>query len=396
MMMKITKLFSICAILFLLNQSYAADADAKPEPPKLDAVQEIMQAWMTQNNVPGATVALYINGQPKFYYFGYANRDKKTPVTKDTVFEIGSITKVMTSIILADNVDGAKLQLKTPVRKYLPNLPASFTGITLGQLATHTAGLPFNPPTNIKTKDGLNEYLATWHKESNAQPLWMYSNIGIGLLGSALQNATHKSMDQLYQHYIFAPLKMPATALTATAQMQKNYAQGYDSKDAAVPAIDSGFFPASTALKSSAEDMQHFLSAAIGLPGTPESVLYPVRMTQSAYVEMPFNTQGLGWQIHSMGRNDIADLLDAPAKADFGPIEVIISNDKAVFDGDMLIDKTGGTNGFRSYIGVIPNKKAGIVILANKSVSNSDIVNVSRDILFQANNIQWQDGITDQ
>ena len=379
-MKKIVKLISTG--LLLLMPFYASAQTPQDE----EIVRQSITAFMKQNNIPGAAVELYVNGKPESYYFGYADQEKKTPITKNTIFEVGSITKIMTSILLAQQVDAAKVQLNDPVTKFLPGLPEDFEDVTLKNLATHTAGLPFKAPESVTDRTQLEKYLNEM-EPTPAGEKWAYSNFGIGLLGYALETSTNKSFDQLYRTQILSPLKMQPIALTVPKKLSRYYAQGYDKSGVPVKPIEMSLFPAAGAMKASANDMQHFLSAAIGLPGTPERIFYPMRLTQTAFVRLADKDQGLGWQIHPITTQTMPRLLNEPDSMNFGPVPVAEIYDKPTYNGNALIDKTGATDGFRTYVAVIPNKKSGIVILTNKYVSNGQLVNTGRELLFKLANV---------
>ena len=342
---------------------------------------------MQKNEVPGAAVLLIVEGKPYAYYYGYADRESKKPVTKDTIFELGSITKVMTSLLLAQEVDFAKIKLKEPVSKYMPTLPASFGKITVRSLATHTSGLPFNVPVDVKNRAEWEKYAATYTPEYPADERYTYSNLGIGLLGQTLETVTHQSFNQLYRTKILAPLGMQPIALTVPKKLQVFYAQGYGEKGEPLPPISDGLFPSAGAVKASADDMAKFLSAAIGLPQTPESIFYPMRMTQTAYVDVGNTEQGLGWQIHELTGSNLKVLLNGGNELGMETEAVKEVYAEPTFNGNALIDKTGSTNGFRAYIAVIPDKKTGIVILTNRHHTGPSVLKAGREILFKLNGL---------
>lgn len=378
-------------LTWLLSLSVCAAAEiasTTTTPNDADVVKQVITKFMQDNQIQGVAVELYVDGQPQHYYFGYAKADKKIPVTKNTIFELGSISKVMTSILLAQEIDAAKVQIDASVHDYLPNLSDEFDDVTLKNLATHTGGLELVLPETIKTPQELNNFLAQYKFEHLPNEKWIYSNISMGLLGMAVESATHQPLNTLYKQRILLPLHMQPIGISVPKTLQANLAQGYDSDGKAVAPMAMSLLPAGGQVKASASDMQHFLSAAIGLPGTPERILYPMRLTQSVYVELP-NTlmQGLGWVIHPLEKNYINSLLTATNAMDLGPIDVVDMYKKPIYSGNMLIDKTGMTDGFRSYIAVIPNKKTGIVILANKRVYSPAIVQAARQILFTLNHI---------
>ena len=375
--------------IFIILQ-FACNCYAVVDHPQEVIVHQTIANYMQQYHVPGVAVELYIDGKPYSYYFGYANREKKNPVTGQTIFEVGSISKVMTSLLLAQEIDAAKMQLDDSITKFIQTLPATYEDITLKNLATHTSGLPFNPPASVTTQVAFSKYLQEWKPQYEADSEWIYSNVGMNMLGYSIEAATRKNFNQLYLKKIAKPLGMQPLGLTVPRSYQKYYAQGYDQNAQPIKPFQIKLSSFAGGIKASAQDMQRFLSAAIGLPGTPERIFYPMRMTQAAYVELPDKMQGLGWEVNAITRDNIADLIENPKIIVLKAMEVVEIFDQPVFDGNLLIDKTGATEGFRSYIALIPNKKSGIVILTNKRAADSTIIKVGREILFKLTKVSTQ------
>jgi len=377
-----TKTLIYCLMLLL---SFTANAKSTSDQHD-EMVNKTMTQFMQENKLPGMAVELYVNGKHRSYYFGYANREKKTRVNKNTIFEVGSITKIMTALLLAQQVDTAKVQLNDPIKKYFARLSDGLEDITLQNLATHTSGLPFDAPDKIASSSQLENFLDHYDPKVDPDDKWIYSNLGIGMLGLTMEQITHKSLKQLYQANILSPLKMHDFAFIIPQRFKSYAAQGYDENNKPITTSKLGLFPSAWAIKASSLDMQHFLAAAIGLPGTPERILYPIRMTQAAYVKLPDSMQGLGWDIHPITSDNIEELLDSNTDI-FAKITINEIYDKPKFDGDALIDKTGITDGFNSYIALIPNKKSGIVVLTNGYVDINQLVNKTREVLFKLNGI---------
>lgn len=380
MMMKMIKAI-LAPLLLILSLSAFADTETDPNA---DIVKQTIAQFMEKNNVPGVAVELYVNGKPHSYYFGYADREKKKPINKKTIFEVGSISKVMTSLLLAEEVDFSKMQLTDSITKYIPDLPQTFGNVTLQSLATHTSGLSSNVPSSVATEEDLKNYLTRFSPPYSPNQQWVYSHFGMGMLGQAIEKGAQKDINQLYQKQILSPLGMQPIGITVPKKLQAFYAQGHDENgDPVVSKLN--VFPSAAGVKASAGDMQRFLSAAIGLPGTPGKIFYPMRMTQTAYVKLPGQLQGLGWQIHPITPENVQELLDVDVTESImtGAIKVNEVIDKPTFDGNALIDKTGTTPGFRSYIALIPNKKSGIVILTNSHSLDRQIVEAGREILFK-------------
>lgn len=372
-------------VLLLISMLLFAIAAHAESPDQV--VNEVMQAYLQKHEVPGAAILLVVDGKAYSYYYGYADRETKKPVTKDTIFELGSLTKLMTTLLIAQDVDFAKIKLKDPINKYIPTLPASFGDVSVRSLATHTSGLPFKVPAEVTNRVEWEKYAATLTPE-DIDSEYAYSNIGIGLLGQALETVSHQNFNQLFRGKILSPLGMQPIAFTVPKKLEPFYARGYNAEGLPQMPEKMGLFPAAGDAKASAGDMSKFLSAAIGLPSTPESIFYPMRMTQTPYVATAQFDQGLGWQIHELKSDKIKALLvDDNKVTEPVPLPVLGVYADPVFNGNALIDKTGATDGFRVYIAVIPNKRTGIVILTNKRILGSPIAKAGREILFKLNGI---------
>ena len=370
-------IFSLMAFVVTFT-AHAAQLD--------EFVDQKLASVMDKNTIPGVAVELYVDGDLHEYFYGYANKETKDPVTKKTIFELGSLSKIMTSLLFAQEIDWAKMALTDPLGKYIKEISPSIDKIKLQDLATHTSGLPFNLPNEIIQQHELKTYLRDDHVSSPAGSIWRYSNFGMGLLGIALENSTERSFDDLYRRHILNPLQMVVGVIVQPA-LEKYYAQGYDDRGEKTAHVQTLLFPGSASLKASASDMQKFLSAAIGLQGTPPRVFYPMRLTQSVFLKITEDKyQGLAWQIHPLENIGINSLSTISYENNLGSMHVNQIYEHPLYNGNALIDKTGSTNGFHAYIAVIPSKKSGIVILANKNISNNEIVKTARAILLTAVN----------
>jgi beta-lactamase class C len=259
--------------------------------------------------------------------------------------------------------------------------------ISLEELATHTSGLPFSSPLpadatfNINTIKTLHQYLFTWQPGTTIGSQWQYSNFGTGLLGISMEDKIGWPYNKLVAAYIFKPLKMDDSGINI-ANWNLNYAQGY-SKGKAVPHYKMFMFPAATAMEASPRDMQKFLSAALSLPGTPAFIINAMKMAETPYVQTPTMQQGLGWEIYSFSPQS-PQFTHQPETQDLGPVSATqLSPSQSVYNANVLLQKTGASNGFSTFIGLVPNAQTGIVILANSRISDGDISNTGRNILAQ-------------
>jgi D-alanyl-D-alanine-carboxypeptidase/D-alanyl-D-alanine-endopeptidase len=290
----------------------------------------------------------------RYFTFGKKSRRGEVP-DEHTVYEIGSISKVFTCIILSKLAADGKVSLADPVQKYLPDsvkMPTRNGVITLEDLATHLSGLP-RLPSNMSPADPQNPYadyslaqlhsfLTNYELDRDIGAAYEYSNLAMGLLGQVIGVASHSSSyEALLGETVVEPLSMSHTGITLSPEMQAKLASGH-SLGREVKNWDIPTLAGAGAIRSCLEDMIRFISANLGLVN---SSLYDA-MTEShksRHDKVPGNMEvGLGWHI---------------AKGS---------------DGD-IIWHNGGTGGYRSFAGFVKEKQKGIVVLTNSTESVDDI-----------------------
>lgn len=324
-------------------------------------VGNAVNAYLNATLTPNIVVGLICQGQR--YFFTYANANTTiTPAPKEltatTVFEIGSITKAFTATMLSYKVGYGYMSLLDPVTKYLPYTFAQNAGlnnVTIGQLATHTSGMPnqgaAKPAKELFGGDEPSNDLIAWWQGFNTPPVkpppppcWLYSNIGFVTLGFAVGGCNPNNYNGLLSTYITDELNMTQTASQNPPGL--TVAQGY----IGTATSNTPVTKEADDLKSTAQDMTIFLDACI----SPYQASIPGSLgTALAYAQNPFfngnacetNTpltfkQGLAWQISQLTSN--------------GSNYSLVAKDGATSRG-----------GFQSWIGFIPSVM-GIVLLGNK------------------------------
>lgn len=338
------KITIISVWLFLPFQCFAQTTDPG------STVNNLVQAYMAQNDIPGAAVALYYHNQTYLYNFGVTDRSTQQPVTSNTIFEIGSITKVFTATLLAEQILNHKMNLSDPVVNYLPpqvkNANGAINQVTIQELATHTSGLPKVIPgmtlvqrSSFSSSDFMN-YLAQWQPDEQIGSEYQYSNIGFGLLGYVLEGATGQTYAQLLQTQIFNPLGMTSTSLDSPVDANR-YATGYNQNDQPARPWPQSAWPAGGALRSTATDMLNFLKANLGVQaqGVPPQLIQAMQLAQKPILNINNFSQGMAW---------------STAKG--------------------IVGKNGGTAGFGSAMNLMPSENMGIVILTNRAGSRPTIL----------------------
>ena len=209
---------------------------------------------------------------------GSSDQHDPRPLNGDTVFEIGSVTKVFTALLLADMVRRGEVALDDPVAKYLPaevKVPTrAGRSITLLDLATHTSALP-RLPDNFQPKDPANPYadysveqlyqfISSYQLTRDIGATFEYSNLGAGLLGHALARRAAMDYETLMRSHVLAPLGMTSTAIALSPELKSRLATGHDAQLRTVPNWDLPTLAGAGALRSTVNDLLAFLAATLG------------------------------------------------------------------------------------------------------------------------------------
>lgn len=183
MEVKFFRLILGLACLVLSAPAYAGEAGCQTLARSIDpSVQRLMKT----RDLPGVALALTVNGQACYFNYGVASRATGEPVTEETLFEIGSLSKTFTAILAAWAQAEGRLSLTDKVSRHLPELAGSaFDRVTLLHLATHTSGLPLMLPAEVKTSEQLKKYYLAWRPGYEPGSARSYSNPGTALLGRA-------------------------------------------------------------------------------------------------------------------------------------------------------------------------------------------------------------------
>jgi serine-type D-Ala-D-Ala carboxypeptidase/endopeptidase len=274
----------------------------------------------------------------------------------DTVFEIGSITKVFTTLVLSDMVVRGEVKLDDPVAKFLPptvRMPnRDGREITLLDLANQVSGLP-RLPDNLKPADlgnpyadygpdRLYEFLSGYTLTRPIGERYEYSNLGVGLLGHALALKAGVGYEELVRRRVLESLGMTDTGITLTGSMKGRLAVGTNSMLHPVDYWDLNVFAGAGGLRSTARDMMKFLAAAMGLRDTPLRKAFDLMAEKRRPTGTSDLDIALGWHVWTKY-------------------------------GTVIVWHNGGTGGFRSFAGFVPAKKAGVVVLSNTSFGVDDI-----------------------
>jgi CubicO group peptidase (beta-lactamase class C family) len=231
----------------------------------------------------GIAVGIIDRGERSTYGFGETRDGQSTSPDGRTLYEIGSITKVFTTTLLATLVVEKGLALQQPVREFLAEAPALPPSITLQSLATHTSGLPRlpdniwdsfhqnrrNPYANYSERN-LLDYLQRVKDSDlkNTGGLIRYSNLGMGLLGFVLAKHLEMSYEQAIQKWICSRLMLPDTTTALTPEQEERLSAAHDGTGRLTSNFDMPALAGAGALRSNVDDLSRFLWAHLSPPQT--------------------------------------------------------------------------------------------------------------------------------
>jgi serine-type D-Ala-D-Ala carboxypeptidase/endopeptidase len=304
-----------------------------------------------QKQATGIAVGVIDAKGSRVISYGTIGLKDKRPVNGDTVFDVGSITKVFTALLLSDMAQHGEVSLDDPAAKYLDAKKVKLPErrgkqITLADLATHTSGLPLRP-TNLISKDPNDKYrdytvelmyecLSSFILPRDIGTKYEYSNIGYGLLGHVLEKRTGTTYAQLVESRITEPVGMKDTRIGLTPEMKSRMAIGYNNELTPIPSEwHFGVLQSAGAFSSTANDLLKFLGAVLGFKQSPLLPAMKSMLDIRRPGGMPPSTQiALAWNVYADG-------------------------------GREIVWKNGSVGGYRSFMGFDPKARVGVVALAN-------------------------------
>jgi serine-type D-Ala-D-Ala carboxypeptidase/endopeptidase len=352
-----SKTFALLSALALFVGVNAQAGDMPAPADKTDSmIQKYGQAFVEAGNSDGLSIAVVVHGRTRFYNFGTTVRGKAQLPTQDTVYEIGSVTKTFTSLLLAQALVAKKADGSDDIRRYLPGkypgLAYQGTPITLTELAATTSALPDNIPDFMglvktegleKAPGAIMQMLKPYSQaklladlqgvslssKPGAAPA--HSNVAPEVLGIILERLYGRTYADLVAQYIEQPLGMKSgVAKERLAQM----ASGYMAGDAPTPLISTlNFILPAGGLRYSASDMAKYAAYQVSSSHDPAVAL----THQPAWGDPDQDAVGFNWTIKNMP------------------------------GGGKRLSQSGGTFGFSSFVDLYPASHCGIVLLANRS-----------------------------
>jgi beta-lactamase class C len=382
--MKFKAMSLMATVVFALSATSLV-SHAAPETPAgiKPTVDSAIQPVMEKYHIPGMAVGIVAGGRSYVFDYGVASTQTATPVTHNTLFELGSVSKTFTATLASYAQLGGALSLSDKTGKYLTSLQGSqFGNVSLLELGTHTpGGLPLQVPDEIHNNDQLLQYFKTWKPTYAPGTYRTYSNPGIGTLGLITAKSMGQDFDTLMEQRLFPALGMKNSYVTIPQARMQDYAQGYKKDGAPVRMAPGVLSSEAYGIRTTAADMIRFVEANMALIKLDSQLQQAITDTHTGYFKAGALTQDLIWEQYPypvalktlQEGNSAAMVLNATPATEIKP--------PMAPRQDVWINKTGSTNGFGAYVAFIPEKRLGIVILANKNFPNEDRVNAAYQIL---------------
>ena len=334
----------VAAAISLRAQAPAGSPDGTWSVPPTAAIRTLLAERVAQNRVGAVVVGVIEPAGRRVIAYGRSGAADGRPLDGDSLFQIGSVTKVFTGLLLADMVERGEVELDDPASSYLPagaTMPRRGRPITLLDLAKHRSALPSMPlnftltaepnPYEGYTAEQIYQFLSSY--ELPREPgIEEYSNLGVALLGRLLGHRAGMDYEDLLGQRVLRPLKLRSTAVTLTSEQQRRTVPGHDRFLHPVDTWYLKAMPASGSLWSSANDLLNLLSFNLGLQDSP------LRSAMLLQRSVPGRT--IGWAASRLG-------------------------------GELVYGHTGGKEGYRSAIIFNPRTRRGVVILVNARTGDS-------------------------
>jgi CubicO group peptidase (beta-lactamase class C family)/D-alanyl-D-alanine dipeptidase len=363
------RMFSLLALAVIIGWTLVAAAQDRSQRDSImtgyetvvERLRGAIEHEMEAKQLPAFSIAL-VEGEHLIWAAGFGHQDaaRKMPATADTIYRVGSVSKLFTDIAVMQLVERGDLDLDAPVTKYLPDFAPRNPhdkAITLRQLMSHRSGLVrespvgnyFDPdePTLAATVASLNDTSLVYPPDTKTK----YSNAGIAVVGRVLEQKTSVAFDKQIETAIFKPLGMKTCGFFRTPEIDRQLAAGwmwtYDGRRFEAPKFALGTSPAGN-LYASVRDMAKFLSAIFAEGrGSDGAILKPETLRQ---------------------------MMSPPAEgaADFG-----IGFHLQKLDGEKKIGHGGAVYGFSTQVEALPDKKLGVAAVASLDGANGVVSRIT-------------------
>jgi CubicO group peptidase (beta-lactamase class C family) len=315
-------------------------------------INEIIAPFATLQSTAGVSIGIFKDNQELYYGYGETKKGNGVIPNSETLYEIGSITKTFTALLMMDYLQSNSLSIECPINNLLPSdiplLGHLGNSIKIKHLLNHTSGLPrlpgdfesgmdINNPYKHYDSTKVYSFLKNFRLLVDPGEYWEYSNLGMGIAGLILERKSHKGYEELLVDKICTPMGLNKTKISLNTTDSLNLAVGYDAYGTEVSYwSDLNAFKAAGAIKSNAKDLISYGKTILN-----------------------HDASALKTQIDSCLK---VTYEDNSVKMSSGWINQTVS-------GNEIIAHDGGTGGFNSFIFVCKSKNIVLVVLFSNGES---------------------------
>ncbi|MFI6313077.1 class C beta-lactamase [Nocardia fusca] len=360
------------AVVLLTGLLVSACTGESPAPAATDdvlgtVVHDTFTALREAHDIPGIAVGVVHGDRTRLFEFGTTAPGGDHPVTEQTIFEIGSVSKLFTTLLAGSAAAQERLDFGDTPGRYLPQLrDHPIDSARLRDIATYTAGgLPQQFPAEVTTEDEMWRYFQQWRPTYPVGTTRVYGNPGMALLGQATAAALGRPFEDAMRAEILEPLGLRHTYFDVPEPEQDNYAWGTAQSGAPVRVSPGPGDTEAYGLKTTASDLLSFVAANMDSRRAPLALRGPLDATRRGYYRVGSMTQALGWErfdhptsLEALQAGNSAVIVNRPQ-----PVEPA-----AAASGPALFDKTGSTGGFGAYVVFVPSRSLAVVVLMNRNI----------------------------
>jgi CubicO group peptidase (beta-lactamase class C family) len=343
------------AVSLLLAVAPRLPAQEQPQPqPDYSIIAGIVESELKENHIPGAAIAI-VRGDQVVYAqgFGVASVETETPVTPDSLFRLGSTTKMFTATVLRRLAGHGKLKLDAPIGQYVKDLPPFLAPLTVHQLLSHTAGITDEAPMHGRhDDDALGRGIRAWKEDFIFAPpgkVYSYSNPGYWLAGLVAEEVVGKPFADVVDDEVFRPLRMRSTTFRPTVAMTHPLAVGHGVSNERPfvirPFADNAATWPAGSIFSSVNDLGRWATSVL-------------------YTSPPTPRRGSQYPPQIVALTDLAARHVALPGADRHYGYGLMSGE---LRGVPVAEHTGSRSGYGSLIRFLPEQKAAVIILTNRT-----------------------------
>ena len=334
-------------------------------------INQSFKPLMEKYGVLGMAVGVIYNGKNHEQYYGIQSDIDNKAVDSQTIFELGSVSKIFTATAGAYAKSQGKLSFQDHPSKHWPALQKSeINKVSLLELVTYTSGnLPLQFPDNVNTDEQVLEYFQNWHIKNPPGQYRQYSNPSIGLFGEITARSMKVPFTSLLENVIFPKFNMNHTYINVPKEQKEHYAFGYDQMNQPIRVSPGALDAQAYGVKSSLPDMLKFLNANLNPEKSNSDFKKAILETHKGYFKLGNMTQALGWETFSYPTT-LEILQESNSE------KVVMRSNPVVKETTQakskVFHKTGSTNGFGTYVFFVPEENFGLVMLMNKKIPNEE------------------------